>query len=153
MDNKFKMFVITAIIILTLGIAGVTYLFLSQDNDKAEVAKETEQIKMIEVPMGEEIMTNIALGEDEIQHFAKVKISLGINQNDEKAYNSLNEVLVAKAASIRNELIDVVGDQTYDMLIATDGKVKLADEIVLRLNKLLGTDLICEVYYQDYFVQ
>ncbi len=155
MDKKFKIFVVMAIVVLTLGVAAVTVLLLNQDSGNKEdtnVGKEAE-LDIVEIPMGDEIMTNIALGEDEVQHFVNVQISLGINKIDDKAYKTLTEKMGIKTASIRNELIDILGDQTYDMLSATDGKVKLADEIVLRLNKLLGTDLICEVYYQKYFVQ
>lgn len=54
---------------------------------------------------------------------------------------------------MRNELIAVIGEQTYTMLKANDGKAKLADEIVARLNKLLSTDIIYDVYYEEYFVQ
>ena len=156
MDKKFKIFVVIAIVVLTLGVAAVTVLLLNQssNNDKEYTNAEKEvEVDIVEIPMGEEIMTNIALGEDEVQHFVNVQISLGINKKNEKSYEALTEKMGFKTASIRNELIDILGDQTYDMLSATDGKVKLADEIVLRLNKLLGTDLICEVYYQKYFVQ
>ena len=157
MDKKFKIFVIIAIVILTVGIATVAFLLLSDNkiNDKnhENVEKNVELPDIIEVPMGEEIMTNIDLGEDKVQHFVNVQISLGIDKKDDKAYKKLTESMELKAASIRNEFIDILGDQTYDMLSATDGKVKLADEIVIRLNKLLNTKLICEVYYQKYFVQ
>ncbi len=158
MDKSFKIFVIIAILVLTVGIGAVTFLLLTQKNGETTgtdsvVEEQIKPVNIVEVSMGDPIMTNIALGEDKIQHFAKMQISLGINQDNEKKYKELELLLASKSASIRNELIDTIGSQTYNMLTSTDGKTKLADEIVIRLNKLLDTDLVCEVYYGDYFVQ
>ena len=156
MEGKFKLFVVTAIIILGISVAGVAFFLVKQMNEKSVTTPEATMegtLNLVEISMGDAIMTNIAISEDEIQHFAKIKISLGISDNNKKAYEAFNEALTSKAASIKNELIDVIGEQTYSMLKSTDGKTKLADEIIVRLNKLLNTDVINEVYYEEYFVQ
>lgn len=156
MEGKFKLFVVIAIIILGISVAGVAFFVVKQMNEKPVATTEATTegtLNLVEVSMGDAIMTNIAISEDDIQHFAKIKISLGISDSNKKAYEAFNEALTSKAASIKNELIDVIGEQTYSMLKSTDGKIKLADEIIIRLNKLLNTDIINEVYYEEYFVQ
>ena len=155
MESKFKRFVIIAIVILGISIAGSTFFVLKQMNqdNKAQTAATENELKLTEVSMGDAIMTNIAMGEDAVQHFAKIKISLGVDASDKKAYEAFTKAVTDQAASMRNELIAVIGEQTYTMLKANDGKVKLADEIVARLNKLLSTDIIYDVYYEEYFVQ
>lgn len=155
MENKFKLFVIIAIVVLGVSIAGSTFFILKQMNQppKEEASTTETELKLTEISMGDAIMTNIAMGEDKVQHFAKIKISLGVDTSNKKAYEAFNNALTNQAASMRNELIAVIGEQTFTMLRGNDGKVKLADEIVARLNQLLGTDIIYNVYYEEYFVQ
>lgn len=103
--------------------------------------------------IGEAVMTNIA-SEGNVQHFAKIQIKIGVNASDEEKFTEFSTKVESKAASIRNELISTIGEQTYTMLSDTNtGKEKLADEIISRLNQLLDTDLIQAVYYEEYFVQ
>lgn len=155
LESKFKFFVIIAIVVLSVSIAGSTFYVLKQMNQspKEEVATTKTELELTEVSMGDAIMTNIAMEDDKIQHFAKVKISLGVDASNKKAYEAFNSAVTNRAASMRNELIAVIGEQTFTMLRANDGKTKLADEMVARLNQLLGTDIIYDVYYEEYFVQ
>ena len=155
MESKFKLFVIIAIVVLGISIAASTFFVLKQMNESSngQTAATEKELKLTEVSMGDAIMTNIAMGEDAVQHFAKIKISLGVDTSDKKAYEAFTNAVTNQAASMRNELIAVIGEQTYTMLKANDGKAKLADEIVARLNKLLSTDIIYDVYYEEYFVQ
>lgn len=155
MESKFKLFVIIAIVVLGISIAASTFFVLKQMNESSngQTAATEKELKLTEVSMGDAIMTNIAMGEDAVQHFAKIKISLGVDASDKKSYEAFTNAVTNQAASMRNELIAVIGEQTYTMLKANDGKAKLADEIVARLNKLLSTDIIYDVYYEEYFVQ
>ncbi len=156
MEKNFKVFVILAIVVLGASIAASTYFVLRQlDGKEQTVATEQTDIqpKLTEVSMGDAIMTNIAVEDDRVQHFAKIKLSIGVDTTDEKAYKAFNEVLTTQAAGVRNELISVIGEQTYTMLNSREGKIKLADEIVARLNKVLDTKIIYDVRYEEYFVQ
>lgn len=141
--------------VLGVSVAGSTFYVLKQMNQPPKEAAETPkaELKLTETSMGDAITTNIAMEEDKVQHFAKIKISLGVDASDKKAYEAFNNAVTNQAASMRNELIAVIGEQTFTMLRANDGKVKLADEIVARLNQLLDTDIIYAVYYEEYFVQ
>lgn len=155
MENKFKFFVIIAIVVLGLSVAGSTFYVLKQMNQssKEDVTSAKIERQLTEISMGDAIMTNIAMEEDKIQHYAKIKISLGVDSSDKKAYEVFTNAVTNQAASMRNELIAAIGEQTFTMLRANDGKVKLADEIVARLNQLLDTNIIYDVYYEEYFVQ
>lgn len=157
MDGKFKIFVIIAIVVLALAIACSTFFVMKSLDGKAqqtEVSQVEQKLELAEIPMGEAIMTNIAMESDNRQHFAKIQISIGVDTSDKKAYEALVADTTAKAASIRSEILNAIGEQTFTMLSNTkDGKEKLADEIMIKLNKLLDTELIKAVYYQEYFVQ
>ena len=159
MENKFKIFVLVALLVLGIAVAGSTLFVLKTINssniDKNESVEDQKKVStyLKEVEVGEAIVTNIA-SEGNIQHFAKIQIKLGVDGSDSKSYEALTGIFTERSASIRNELISAIGEQTYTMLSDTKaGKEKLADEIIVRLNRLLETELIQAVYYEEYFVQ
>ena len=156
MDNKFKIFVIVAIVVLALSIGLSTFFILSRlgkTNDEVDNTPVEYTPILTELSVGDSIMTNIAKGKGESQHFIKVKISLGVDSTDSKAYTAFTTVATSRAATIRSEIISVLGEQSYDTLSSEAGKSILADAIIIRLNTLLETDLIYKVYYEEYFVQ
>lgn len=153
--DKFKIIVIAALVVLTIAIGGSTFFVIQminkQPSTEASVPKDYEP-KLEIIDLGDSILTNVT-PEGSRQHFAKIQVSIGVDSNDSKAYEALSAVITAKEKSIRNEIIETIGEQTYSMLYEAGGKEKLADEIVTRLNTLLDTDLIYEVYYGEYFIQ
>ena len=156
MEGKFKLFVIIALVVLALAIGGSTFFVwkMVSNNTVASASQEEEPQQVLKpIDLGDSILTNIATESGNVQHFAKVQVSIGVNAADEKAFTALSEQITENAASVRNELISTVGEQTYTMLNATNGKEKLADEIISRLNTLLDTDMVCKVYFQEYFIQ
>ena len=155
MESKFKIFVIAAIAVLGIAIAGSTFFVLKvlNNNTQTAVTQEKSVNNISEVEVGEAIVTNIA-SEGNVQHFAKIQIKLGVDSSNSKSYEILTSEFEERSASIRNELINAIGEQTYSMLSDTKaGKEKLADEIITRLNKLLDTEMIQAVYYEEYFIQ
>lgn len=156
MESKFKIFVIVAIAVLGIAIAGSTFFVLralNSNNTEAVSSQEEKTVNLKEIKLGDAILTNIA-SEGNVQHFAKIEVKIGVDATNEKEYEALSKKIEEKSGSIRNELITTIGEQTYTMLIDTKaGKEKLADEIITRLNKLLDTEMIQAVYYGDYFIQ
>ena len=156
MENKFKIFVIVAIVVLALAIAASTFFVLRALNStqtEVVVTSEEKTASLKSIPLGEAILTNITSENANIQHFAKIKIAIGVDSTDEDKYTEITTKIEEKASNIRSEIISTIGEQTYSMLNAANGKEKLADEIITRLNTLLDTDLIYEVYYEEYFIQ
>ena len=156
MESKFKIFVIVAIAVLGLAVAGSTFFVLkalNSSNTEAAVSQDESTVNLKEVDLGDAILTNVA-SEGNIQHFAKIQVKIGVDATNTKAYEALTKKFEESSASIRNELISAIGEQTYTMLSDTKvGKEKLADEIITRLNKLLDTEMIQAVYYEEYFIQ
>ena len=155
MENKFKIFVIVALVVLALAIGGSTVLVIHMmQNNKAEMVIEVNENPTLKtIQLGEPILTNITNDNGNLQHFAKVQLSIGVVATNEDAFEALKTKISENQESVRNELISAIGEQTYSMLNATNGKEKLADEIITRLNTLLDTELINKVYYTDYFIQ
>ena len=76
-----------------------------------------------------------------------------MDQSSKKEYEAFTTLYSENIALIRNEIIQVIREQTYSMMSKADAQTKLGSEIVNRLNKLLDTELIKEVYFKDFFVQ
>lgn len=152
--SKFKIIIIVAIVVLALAIGGSTFFIVRALNQNVATNGPQEYVPTLEIiDLGDSILTNITSEGGSKQHFAKVQVAIGVDSNDKKAYEAMAATITAKEKSIRNEIIATIGEQTYSMLCGSEGKTKLADEIVARLNKLLDTDLIYEVYYGEYFIQ
>jgi len=156
LESKFKIFVIVAIAVLGLAVATSTFLVLKAlngSNTESVATQENIAANLKELEVGEAILTNVA-SEGSIQHFAKIQVKIGVDASDTERYEALAKQFEERSASIRNELISAIGEQTYTMLSDTKaGKEKLADEIITRLNKLLDTEMIQAVYYEEYFIQ
>ncbi|WP_069997461.1 flagellar basal body-associated FliL family protein [Cellulosilyticum sp. I15G10I2] len=155
MDKKFKIFVIIAIVLLGIALAVSTFLVLNIINtEKAPTAdnKETKsKTKIITIDLGEAITSNV-YDEAGEQHIARVSISFGVNEAS-KQYKKFKKDYDASKVIIRNEIIQSIREQTYEMMSRTDAQTKLGDEIAERINKLLNTEVVVEVYFGDFFVQ
>lgn len=158
MENQFKIFVLSALLVLGISVAGSTFFVIktlknSNSASQETVSQEGTSRYLKEVEVGEAIVTNI-ISEGSVQHVVKIQIKLGVDGSKSKEYEAFVNQLEERSASVRNELINTIGEQTYTMLSDTKaGKEKLADEIIVRLNRLLETELIQAVYYEEYFVQ
>lgn len=146
---------IVALVVLTLSFGGGAFLILRtlNNNTSATAADVEKEVKLKPIDLGDAILTNVSSEKGNVQHFAKVQISIGVDATDEKKFTALSETITANEASIRSALITTIGEQTYSMLNAANGKEKLSDEVISRLNTLLDTDMIYEVYFKEYFIQ
>lgn len=155
MDKKFKIFVIIAIVLLGIAIGVSTFLVLSMmGKDKEAVSEsqaEVSKSKLVTINVGDPITCNVyeATGE---QHIAKVSISLGVNEKS-KQYKKFQKDFESSQVIIRDEIIQTIREQTYEMMSKTDAQTKLGDEIAARINKLLDTQVVEKVYFSEFFVQ
>lgn len=158
MESKFKLFVIIGFVVLGLAVAGSTFLLLSQmkktPTQVTEVVKEEiKKTDLAKLELAEAITCNVYEETGNMQHIAKIHVILGVDQSVSKEYEAFTTLYNENIALIRNEIIQVVREQTYSMMTKVDAQTKLGSEITNRLNKLLNTELIKEVYFKDFFVQ
>lgn len=158
MDKKILIFVVVGFLVLGVAIAGSTFFVLSkikntEQNVNTQEVTEIKTADLAKHELEEAITTNVYEDGSSAQHIAKVHISLGVDQSSAKEYEAFSLLYSENIAVIRNEIIQVIREQTYSMMTKADAQVKLGSEIVNRLNKLLDTQLIKEVYFKDFFVQ
>lgn len=70
-----------------------------------------------------------------------------------EASESFQATITEREAELRNTIIMVVSDYAYADLEGLDGKVRLQDEILARINGLMAPERIDRVYFNAFHVQ
>lgn len=154
MDKKFKVFVIVALVVLAALAATGTVVALKAVNStqgkQTEVEDaESKNIKIL--ALKEAITTNLA-GDENSRSMARISVGFGIDSEDKMA-KDFETAFTDKELIVRNEVISILRAQTYEMMTRHDAQDKLAEEIKGRVNKILETEIIKEVYFGEFFVQ
>ncbi|WP_180270673.1 flagellar basal body-associated FliL family protein [Sporanaerobium hydrogeniformans] len=155
MDKKFKIFVIVTLAILLIAIGGCTFVVLNLINKTnsavSEAVKEEKPKELKVVGLGDAITVNLSdeYGES---HVMRVVISFGVDEKS-KEFKKFNSDVTEKNVIIRDAIIDIMREQTFEMMNKKDGKTKLSDEVKTKINKLLDTKIIEKVYCSDFFIQ
>lgn len=158
MDNKFKVFVVIALVILAVIAGTSTFIALnvlnktnSQAQESASNGQAVQSENVAVVQLKEAITSNI-VDEASNPHVVRIVVAFEVN-SEGKEYKKFSETFSEKEVIIRDNIINTLRQQTYEMMMREDAQEKLSDEIVANVNKLLGTTLIQKVYFGDFFVQ
>lgn len=156
--KQLLLFAIIGAVAVTLIAAGlVSYLFFfkkpSTETIEKEIAKD--QTAKAGGSKGESrvgIMVDIEpfivnLDDPNAKHFLKVAITLEVP--DEKTKDEIGKLM----PKIKNEIIMVLSSKTLADVIPVDGKIKLRDELMIRLANILGQGKLNNVYFSQFVVQ
>lgn len=157
MDKKFKVFVIIALIILA-GVAGTsTFVAITvmdrmgttqtATSDRSEIDSEN----LVLMDLSEPITVNIVDAANK-SHVARVVLALEVDSKN-KGYKAFIKTFGEKEIVVRDAVIALLRDQPYEMMSQVDAQEKLAEAIVIKVNELLGTTVVQNVYFGDFFVQ
>ena len=156
--GKKKMIIIIAavlVVLLALG-GGAAFYFM-----KKKQAEEEEKNKDpgLEVPVPElnpqatigpmvdiaEFVVNII--SDDANHY--VKASLTIELTNEPVKEELNQ----RMPQVRDSILLLVGNKTYEELQDLQGKKQLKAELTSKINSILQTGKVKAIYFTDFVVQ
>jgi flagellar FliL protein len=156
--GKKKLIIIIAIALVLLlagGGAAVYFLFLKkpppadeeQPNEQVEMVKPPEKEEVAIGPMVEikEFIVNII--SEEGTHY--VKASLTLELNDEAAEEEVGK----RMPQIRDGVLLLIGNKTFEELQDLQGKKQLKAEIKSKINSFLKTGRVKHVYLTDFVVQ
>ena len=116
-----------------------------EDTQTAKVEiKLPEKVERPSVPL-EEFIVNLA--DAEKARYLKAKVELEVANEEVKAACEGN------LPAIRNSLVELLSSKTYSQINDIKGKTRLRQEIIVRLNEILGTNGITQVYFTDFIVQ
>lgn len=158
MDNKFKIFVVSAFIVLFAGmVAGGFFIFKNISNKEPASQVQTTAAKhpkdIVVFPISGDITTNLTSENDgDRKHVIKITVGFGVDKKS-KDFKDVATEFAEKELIIRNEIIQSLRNQSYESMAKSDAQEKLSEIIVSRLSTLLFTDSIEEMYFGDFFVQ
>ncbi len=155
--GKKKLIIIIAIVLVLLlagGGAAVYFLFLKKPPPEEE--QPNEQVEMVQPPEKEEVAIGpmveikefiVNIISEQGTHY--VKASLTLELNDEAAQEEVDK----RMPQIRDAVLLLIGNKTFEELQDLQGKKQLKAEIKSKINSFLKTGRVKHVYLTDFVVQ
>lgn len=154
--SKKKLIIIIVAAVLLLAIIGgaVWWFFLKPapvteeeldpglDVPIPEITQSSEIGPMVEI---KEFIVNI-ISEDD-RHYVKASLTLELNKTE--AIEETNK----RMPQIRDAILLLVGNKTFEELQDLQGKKQLKAELISKINSFLQTGKIRAVYFTDFVVQ
>ena len=154
--GKKKLFIIiaAALLIILIGTGIAAYFLLKDKNEDdanskpganvpvPDLTQETDIGPMINI---DEFIVNIISAEN--NHYVKAAITLELTSETAKEETNM------RMPQIRDAILLLVGNKTYDELQDLQGKKQLKAELSSKLNSLLQTGRIKAIYFTDFVVQ
>jgi flagellar FliL protein len=78
-----------------------------------------------------------------------LKAAITLELENERTVTEVNE----RMPQVRDSIMRLTGEKTYYELNSQEGKLKLREELLERLNKLLRAGKVTGVYFTEFFVQ
>lgn len=153
-SKKKLIIIIGAGVLLLLIIAGAAYFFLKPapvaeeevdpglDVPVPEITQSTEIGPMLEI---KEFIVNIISEED--RHYVKASLTLELNRLE-----TLDEA-TKRMPQIRDSILLLVGNKTYEELQDLQGKKQLKAELISKINSFLQGGKVKAIYFTDFVVQ
>ncbi len=148
--GKKKLIIIIAAVLLLIGVGAGVFLFiggeeekLSPEEEQAALEKQAKQVgPMVSI---ETFIVNIL--DDEESRYLKAAIT--IEASNQEAAMELNE----RMPQIKDAVLLLVGNKTFDELRDMQGKIQLRAELINRLNGILVKGKVKRIYFTDFVVQ
>ncbi|MER3475089.1 MAG: hypothetical protein C4335_13955 [Armatimonadota bacterium] len=144
--NKTIIFLVVGILLGAVVAFGVSKVILG----KSKPEKKEEKTLPEHTVELDEFVVNLADG----SHYAKVTIALGLEKPlGEGGGHEGGKMDTKLLAPIRDTVITVLSSKSMSQLVSSEGKEKLKEEMKERLNKLLGDEVVKEVYFTSLTLQ
>jgi len=138
--------IIAPIAVIALAAGGYFgYTFLSQGKGKASShagAAKGEKGKVVLFSV-DPFVVNLS----EPGRYLKVTMQFELAAEADQA--PVNE----KVPILRDAIITLIGNQTYEYAASAEGKLQLKDEILLRTNRIFGKEVFRNLYFTDFVMQ
>nr|WP_320009524.1 flagellar basal body-associated protein FliL [uncultured Desulfobulbus sp.] len=157
--KKKLIIIIAAALVLLIGGGGAGYFFLVHKPKQEELKRQQEEASKAEaliepVPEEAEIGPMIDIKEfvvniisEDAAHYVKAALSLELDKKD------VEEEVKKRMPQIRDSILLLLGNKTFDELQDLQGKNQLKAEIKSKINTFLQTGKVKNVYLTDFVVQ
>lgn len=155
--KKKKLIIIIAAVVLVLLIGGGVAGFLFMKNSKEQAEEEKDpgaDVPVPEITQTSEIGPMIDIAEfivniisEDNNHYVKAAITLELSSEESK------EEATLRMPQIRDAILLLVGNKTYEELHDLQGKKQLKAELLSKINGFLQTGKVRAIYFTDFVVQ
>ena len=154
--NKLLLIVIVVLLLLLLVIGGlVAYFLLSSNNEEQPPQQEQKKVEkkhkadsMAEIgpiyPLDPFIVNLVS---SNANRYLKCKIDLELDSPE------LQQEVDKKLPAIRDLIIQILSSKTVEEIQTAKGKQKLKEEIKRKINEILTTGEIKNVYFTEFVIQ
>lgn len=153
-SKKKLIIIIVAAVILLGAIGGGAYFFLKPDPVEEEEVDPGLDVPVPEITQSAEIGPMVEIKEfivniisEEDRHYVKASLTLELNK--EEALEEANK----RMPQIRDSILLLVGNKTYEELHDLQGKKQLKAELVSKINSFLQNGRVKAIYFTDFVVQ
>ena len=162
--SKLMMIIIIALLVLLLGtVVGVTFYLINLVGDdspedfhyviEAPPPPNLSLLDLIEVPLGDRITVNLAIGASGTSDLVSAEVVLGIdNTGDEGEAQEFADEVNERMRLARGIVIDVFNGLTYDEIRTPEGRAMAQEEVKLRLQQSFNSNLIIVVEFSDWWL-
>lgn len=146
-----KLFIIIGAVVVVAGIVAALFLtgVIGGHSEEKEKEHKEDAVKVPEAPKPalelKEFVVNLA--DTDKARYLKAIIVL------EVANEEVKKACEASLAPIRNSILELLSSKTFAQVRDIKGKTRLRQEIIVRLNEILGTNGISQVYLTDFIIQ
>lgn len=146
--SKKMLFIGLAVGFLVLaGINGVlVWKVISNDSADAKTVEQEEVVVEEDGFMYKLDPFIVNLFDDRGVRYLKVRLDIEL-------WDLTEEEMEKKTPKIRDSLIVLLSSKKYEEIGSLEGKARLREEILFRLNRILGEGKAKEVYFTDFVVQ
>jgi len=153
--NKLLLIVIIVLLILLLAIGGLVAYFLLSSNDQQPTPQEKQKMeKKHKVKSLAEIGPiypldpfTVNLVSPNADRYLKCKIDLELDSQE------LQQEIDKKLPAIRDLIIQILSSKSVEEIQTAKGKEKLKEEIKRKINEILTTGEIKNVYFTEFVIQ
>jgi len=153
--SKFLLIIIIVLLLLLLIIGGVVAYFLLSGNDESQdtqVPQKVEKKKRVKslteigpiYPLDQFIVNLVSTNAD---RYLKCKIDLELDAPETQ------QEIDKKLPAIRDLIIRILSSKTVEEIQTAKGKEKLKEEIKRKINEILTTGEVRNVYFTEFVIQ
>jgi flagellar FliL protein len=136
--------ILAPIVVIALGAGGYFgYTYLSKGKGVAHAKASKEGQKKPVLFSIDPFVVNLS----EPGRYLKVTMQF------ELAAESYQAIATEKVPILRDAIITLIGNQTYEYAASNEGKAQLKDEILLRTNRIFGEEVFRNLYFTDFVMQ
>lgn len=140
-----KNIILIAIIILLLlviisGIIGYM-IFSGKSAEKAEEPRKIDK-NVITITVGDSFVNNVK----DSKKMCKLTLKLEIDKK-------MEALIVNRESEIRDKINLIIRSKTEEDLAGQEGQIKLQKEILQAIRKILNSDKVLNVYFDEFIVQ